>query len=88
MRFSPVAAAVYLCLLPLFGAVAGVPPAQPADTPSASPPSDVKPLPPAAPSGDAAAKHVKRTACLKDAKAKKLVGAEKNSFLQKCIAAP
>jgi hypothetical protein len=42
----------------------------------------------AAASGDAAAKHAKRTACLKDAKTKKLVGAEKTSFLKSCIAAP
>jgi hypothetical protein len=38
--------------------------------------------------GDAAAKHAKRTACLKDAKSKKLVGAEKNTFVKNCIAAP
>lgn len=35
-----------------------------------------------------AAKHAKRTACLKDAKTKKLVGAEKSAFLKDCIAAP
>jgi hypothetical protein len=38
--------------------------------------------------GDAAAKHAKRTACLKDAKAKKLVGVEKNAFVKNCIAVP
>ena len=38
--------------------------------------------------GDAAAKHAKRTACLKDAKSKKLVGAEKNAFVKNCTAAP
>jgi hypothetical protein len=42
----------------------------------------------AALSSDAAAKHAKRTACLKDAKSKKLVGAEKTGFLKDCIAAP
>jgi hypothetical protein len=42
----------------------------------------------AAASGDAAAKHTKRTACLKDAKTNKLVGAQKTSFLKNCIAAP
>ncbi|HME39013.1 MAG TPA: hypothetical protein VKG63_08630 [Steroidobacteraceae bacterium] len=88
MRLLSVAAAVCLCLLAMFGALAGAPPAQPADTPPVSEPSGVKPLTPTPPSGDAAAKHAKRTACLKDAKAKKLVGAEKTSFLQKCIAAP
>jgi hypothetical protein len=42
----------------------------------------------ASPASDAAAKHAKRTACLKDAKTKKLVGAEKSAFLKDCIAAP
>jgi hypothetical protein len=35
---------------------------------------------------DAAARHAKRTACLKEAKAKRLVGADKNSFIKDCIA--
>jgi hypothetical protein len=38
--------------------------------------------------GDAAAKHLKRTDCLNQAKAKKLVGAEKSAFLKSCIEAP
>jgi hypothetical protein len=38
--------------------------------------------------GDAAAKHVKRTACLKEAKTKRLIGAEKTAFLKSCIEAP
>jgi hypothetical protein len=36
----------------------------------------------------AAAKHAKRTACLKEAKAKKLVGADKSAFLKDCMDAP
>ncbi len=36
---------------------------------------------------DAAARHVKRTACLKQAKTKKLLGAEKTAFLKSCIEA-
>ncbi len=43
---------------------------------------------PAAVAGDAAAKHLKRTACLKEAKARKLLGADKTSFLKSCIEAP
>jgi hypothetical protein len=39
--------------------------------------------PPAA--GDAAVRHAKRTACLKESRARKLVGAEKTAFLKKCI---
>jgi hypothetical protein len=42
--------------------------------------------PAAAPGGDAA-RHAKRTACLKDAKSKKLVGVEKNAFVKSCTAA-
>jgi hypothetical protein len=37
---------------------------------------------------DDAAKHAKRTACLKDAKAKKLVGADKTSFIKNCMDTP
>lgn len=37
---------------------------------------------------DAAARHVKRTACLKQAKQKKLIGADKTAFLKACIEAP
>jgi hypothetical protein len=58
--------------------------------PGASAPAAARPAsapPSASPSCDAAAKHAKRTACLKDAKAKKLVGAEKTAFLKNCIAA-
>ncbi len=36
---------------------------------------------------DAAEKHAKRTACLKDAKSKKLVGPQKTAFLKNCMAA-
>jgi len=99
MRFSTVAAAVCLCLLPMAGAFTATPPEPRADVPGAATPGAAVPAtvaPPAAktappsasPSGDAAAKHAKRTACLKDAKAKKLVGADKTAFLKNCIAAP
>jgi hypothetical protein len=84
MRFSIVAAAACLCLMPLAGGFSATPPSQRADAPAAAAPGS----PTTAPSGDAAAKHAKRTACLKDAKAKKLVGPEKTSFLKNCIAAP
>lgn len=43
---------------------------------------------PAPVAGDAAARHVKRTACLKEARTKKLIGAEKTAFLKNCIEAP
>ena len=108
MRFSTVAAAVCLCLLPMAGAFSA-PPAPRADAPGAAAPGATasgtaasgtaagagappaaKPAsapPSAPPSADAAAKHAKRTACLKDAKTKKLVGADKTAFLKSCIAA-
>jgi hypothetical protein len=101
MRFSTVAAAVCLGLYSVAGGFAAAPPAQIADTPATPAPATPAPATPApaaakpspaapaaATSGDAAAKHAKRTACLKEAKAKKLVGADKTSFLKACIAAP
>jgi psiF repeat len=91
MRFSTLAAAVVLSLSAIAGsaavpsALADVPPAgAPATASAAAAPG----TPAATPPSDAAAKHAKRTACLKDAKAKKLVGADKTSFLKTCIAAP
>jgi hypothetical protein len=78
IRIAIVAAAVWVCLLPAAGGFA--------DAPAAAAPS---PAPaPGSMSNDAAAKHAKRTACLKEAKTKKLVGADKTSFLKNCIAAP
>jgi hypothetical protein len=77
MRFSTVAAAVCICVLPVAVVGAESPAPQPSPPTAAAPPS-----------GDAAAKHAKRTACLKDAKSKKLVGADKTSYLKECIAAP
>jgi len=40
------------------------------------------------PSADeAAARHAKRTACLKNARVKKLVGAQRTSYVKQCMAA-
>ena len=90
MRLSLPAIALSVCVSP-FGpaaaalsgnvAPAGSPKAVPA---TAAPPPAVPSDPPAS---DAAARHAKRTACLKQAKAKKLVGARKNSFIKDCVAA-
>jgi hypothetical protein len=99
MRFSTVAAAVCLSLLPMSGGFGATPPETRGDAqgiaagttaPATGVPATAKPAsaPAATPSGDAAAKHAKRTSCLKDAKAKKLVGAEKTEFLKNCIGAP
>ena len=58
--------------------------------PQASPPANVPASPASAPAadGDAAAKHAKRTACIKTAKVKKLVGAQKTAFIKECMAGP
>ena len=37
---------------------------------------------------DAAARHAKRTSCLKEARARKLIGTEKTAFLKNCLDAP
>ena len=86
MRFSTVAAAVCLSLSAAAAGFAAAAPAQLADAPAAAPAASGTPA--AAPPSEAAAKHAKRTACLKDAKAKKLLGADKSAFLKSCIAAP
>jgi hypothetical protein len=93
MRLALAASALCLCALglsPLSQAAqpvapqAATTPATPA-TAAATPAEAANPAPVA---GDAAAKHVKRTACLKEAKTKKLIGAEKTAFLKSCIEAP
>jgi hypothetical protein len=60
--------------------------AQPVTPPAAAAPATTASSPAAV--SDAAAKHLKRTACLKEAKAKKLIGADKTAFLKSCIEAP
>ena len=37
---------------------------------------------------EAAARHAKRTACINQARAKKLVGAQKTAYIKGCIGAP
>jgi len=74
-------------------APASTAPAPASTAPAAAPttPASAATVAAAAPStvaGDAAARHVKRTGCLKDAKARKLIGAEKATFLKTCIDAP
>jgi psiF repeat len=94
MRLAFAAGALCLSLVGIAGPLSPsttIPPA-PAPAPSAVAPSAAASATAsdasAALNGDAAAKHAKRTSCLKDAKTKKLVGAEKTSFLKSCIATP
>jgi hypothetical protein len=77
MRHYVPATAMSLCLMPL-GLASAAAPATP--VPTSAPAPD-----PAA--SDAAVRHAKRTACLKEAKAKKLLGAARNSFVKDCLAA-
>jgi hypothetical protein len=81
--FSSVAAAVCLSLLAGLSSAT----AMPTDT-AGAPTSASAPAGATAASDAAAKKHAKRTACLKDAKSKKLVGADKTAFLKNCISAP
>jgi hypothetical protein len=83
--------AMSVCLLLL--AVVGPTSVADAQSEVAPAPPAATPRPPAAPTGtnadnDAAAKHAKRTACLKEARAKKLVGAQKTAYVKDCTAAP
>jgi hypothetical protein len=64
-----------------------------AEPPAAVPPpaSTTPPAPTGSASGadnDAAARHAKRTACIKQARAKKLVGAQKTAYIKGCIGTP
>jgi hypothetical protein len=91
MRLSLPAIALSVCVSPFGLAAAGPSGDVVAKTasPKAVPATAAAPStpPPDAPASDAAARHAKRTACLKQAKSKKLVGAGKNSFIKDCVAA-
>jgi len=65
---------------------AAAPTASHAPAPSVAPPPIA--APPAADNfaAEAAARHIRRTACLKEAKAKKLVGTARNDYVKDCIA--
>jgi len=93
MRLGFVASAVCLGALGLgLLALAEQPvapqPAAPASTASAPATKAPVAAAPATVAGDAAARHVKRTACLKEAKTRKLIGADKTAFLKTCVDAP
>jgi hypothetical protein len=59
-----------------------------------APPSPTAPAKPATPpaaasaDSDAAARHAKRTACIKEARSKKLVGAQRTDYIKACAANP
>jgi hypothetical protein len=71
----------------LIAATAG---GSPAKTPAPASPSTAAPRPAAPASSidnDAPARHARRTACLRDAKSKKLVGAQRNAYVKDCVGA-
>ena len=84
MRSLP-AVALLIALSALAGSWAAEPPAT-----AAVPPAAATPPAPGTANADneAAARHAKRTACINQARAKKLVGAQKTAFIKGCIGAP
>ena len=81
--------AMTVCLLVLaVGSVASTAAAQDEPAAPAAPARPPLAATAAGPDNDAAAKHAKRTACLKQARAKKLVGAQKTAYIKDCTAAP
>jgi hypothetical protein len=90
MRSLISATAAFVVCAPLAGAFAAGTAGgqQPAHPKNPAPAPTIAPASTTVPDNDAAAKHAKRTACLKETKAKKLVGAQKNSFIKDCMARP
>jgi hypothetical protein len=90
MRLCLPAIALSVCVGPCGPAAAASPgDAAHTHTPSSTPSA---PTPATQSAGDdnasdAAARHAKRTACVKQAKIKKIVGAERNTFIKNCVAA-
>jgi hypothetical protein len=74
----PAIAASALCLSLLLLAALEATPQTPA-SPTAPSPAAVQTA------NDDAAKHLKRTGCLKEAKTRKLIGADKTAFLKSCM---
>lgn len=87
MRFSVPATAVTLFLTASWVHPAAAGAAQPMATPAL--PAKVPTSTPGTVDNSAAAaaaRHAKRAACLKEAKVKKIVGADKNSYIKDCLA--
>ena len=83
MRPAFAASALCLGLLVLAAQQAAAQTPAPAAAPTPTPTATAT-----ASANDAAARHLKRTACLKEARTKKLIGADKTAFLKNCIDAP
>ncbi len=87
MRILLAAVAVCACMIAPIAVLAAGPAASRATAPAGSGADMPAAGVPTAADTEAAAKHEKRTACRKQAQARRLVGAEKDSFLKSCVAA-
>jgi hypothetical protein len=92
MRVSQ-ATGLSTCVLALALGFAMASAAVPTTAMQSAPPAAPSPPAPAAPAApadgsDAAAKHAKRTACLQEARSKKLVGAARTAYVKNCVANP
>jgi hypothetical protein len=88
MRSVP-AVALLIALSALAGgwsSAASDPPATAPPPPAATPPVPAGST--ASADNEAAVRHAKRTACINQARAKKLVGAQKTAYIKGCIGAP
>jgi hypothetical protein len=83
MRSVP-AVALLIALSAAAGSWASEPPATAPPPAAATPPAAGT----ANADNEAAARHAKRTACINQARAKKLVGAQKAAYIKGCIGAP
>jgi hypothetical protein len=91
MRSVP-AVALLIALAALAGGRSWAATAPPSPVPPATAhapaPAPVPAANTSAPDNEAAARHAKRTACITQARAKKLVGAQKTAYIKGCIGAP
>jgi hypothetical protein len=86
MRSVPAVALLIAC-----SALAGSWSWSASDPPATTPPPATATAPAGGASSadnDAAARHAKRAACINQARAKKLVGAQKTAYIKGCIGAP
>lgn len=80
MSFFAALLSCVFCIWGTFGcgrAFASVPPGTTATVPSQNQPE-----------ADPAVRHARRTACLREAKTRRLVGVQKSAFLKECFAGP
>jgi hypothetical protein len=89
MRSVP-AVALLIALAALAGgrSLAATSPPAPVPAATAHAPAPVPTATTSAADNEAAARHARRTACITQARAKKLVGAQKTAYIKGCIGTP